>query len=369
MFDLTGQVAVITGSTKVNWRAIAEELARAGSKCRDFDRKARRAKKWRRWIVGEGHEAIAIPCHIGRRGLRGADREDAGEMGEDRHLYSGNAAINLADGPMTGLQDEVFSKVMDQCSQQSVAGELGAGRDGGAQGFWSIAILCRALAGLAARDFGDLRDFEGGGYATGEEPGCRVGRTIPANCIAPGLVKTDFARALWEDPEIEEGIEDRTALRRLGEPEDTLGAAVFLASLAGAGLRGETSIASMGKDHRSRVYLLREFAGPIAMEEVETPTPGPGEVLVKVQACGVCHSDLHLALGDWDMLRPITKLPLIGGHRGSREWWRRWGRRHRFRDRDRVGVPRLHRDVRRAASNVRLDARRCVRGTEDHAAP
>jgi propanol-preferring alcohol dehydrogenase len=63
-----------------------------------------------------------------------------------------------------------------------------------------------------------------------------------------------------------------------------------------------------------KAALLREFGRPIAVEEVETPAPAPGEVLVKVQACGVCHSDLHLALGDWDMLRPITKLPLIGGH-------------------------------------------------------
>lgn len=63
-----------------------------------------------------------------------------------------------------------------------------------------------------------------------------------------------------------------------------------------------------------KAALLREFAGPIAIEEVETPIPGAGEVLVKVQACGVCHSDLHLAQGDWDMLRGITKMPLIGGH-------------------------------------------------------
>ena len=63
-----------------------------------------------------------------------------------------------------------------------------------------------------------------------------------------------------------------------------------------------------------RAAVLREFAGPIVIEEVETPVPGPGEVLVKVEACGVCHSDLHLAGGDWDMLRGITKMPLIGGH-------------------------------------------------------
>jgi propanol-preferring alcohol dehydrogenase len=63
-----------------------------------------------------------------------------------------------------------------------------------------------------------------------------------------------------------------------------------------------------------RAAVLREFAGPISIEEVATPEPGPGEVLIKVAACGVCHSDLHLAEGDWDMLRPITKMPLIGGH-------------------------------------------------------
>jgi len=63
-----------------------------------------------------------------------------------------------------------------------------------------------------------------------------------------------------------------------------------------------------------RAAILREFCGPLAIEEVETPVPGPGEVLIKVQACGVCHSDLHLAQGDWDMLRGITKMPLIGGH-------------------------------------------------------
>jgi alcohol dehydrogenase, propanol-preferring len=63
-----------------------------------------------------------------------------------------------------------------------------------------------------------------------------------------------------------------------------------------------------------KAALLREFSGPILIEEVETPTPGSGEVLIKVQACGVCHSDLHLAQGDWDILREITKMPLIGGH-------------------------------------------------------
>ena len=57
-----------------------------------------------------------------------------------------------------------------------------------------------------------------------------------------------------------------------------------------------------------KAAVLREIGKPIEIAEVPTPTAGPGEVLIKVNACGVCHSDLHLADGDWDLLRPITKL-------------------------------------------------------------
>jgi propanol-preferring alcohol dehydrogenase len=63
-----------------------------------------------------------------------------------------------------------------------------------------------------------------------------------------------------------------------------------------------------------KAALLREIGGPIEFTDVPTPEPGPGEVLIAVDACGVCHSDVHLARGDWDMLKPITKTPLILGH-------------------------------------------------------
>lgn len=63
-----------------------------------------------------------------------------------------------------------------------------------------------------------------------------------------------------------------------------------------------------------KAAVLREIGKPLAIEEVATPSPGPGEVLIRVEACGVCHSDIHLADGDWDLLKPITKVPLILGH-------------------------------------------------------
>ena len=67
-------------------------------------------------------------------------------------------------------------------------------------------------------------------------------------------------------------------------------------------------------DFDMKAAILREFGKPVAIENLPVPEPAPGEVLVRVRACGVCHSDLHLAEADWELLKPITKMPLILGH-------------------------------------------------------
>jgi alcohol dehydrogenase, propanol-preferring len=63
-----------------------------------------------------------------------------------------------------------------------------------------------------------------------------------------------------------------------------------------------------------KAAVLHNFKTPLALEEVDRPTPGPDEVLIEVEACGVCHSDLHVADGDWPQLAKIVKKPLILGH-------------------------------------------------------
>ncbi len=63
-----------------------------------------------------------------------------------------------------------------------------------------------------------------------------------------------------------------------------------------------------------RAAILRDFKAPLAIEEISRPTPDANEVLIQVEACGVCHSDLHVADGDWPQIVPITKKPLILGH-------------------------------------------------------
>jgi len=63
-----------------------------------------------------------------------------------------------------------------------------------------------------------------------------------------------------------------------------------------------------------KAALLREFKKPLTIEEVDRPKPGTGEVLIQVEACGVCHSDVHVADGDWAQFAGIVKKPLILGH-------------------------------------------------------
>jgi NAD(P)-dependent dehydrogenase (short-subunit alcohol dehydrogenase family) len=247
-FDLTGQVAVVTGSTKGIGKAIAEEMARAGAKVVISSRKADACEEVAAAIVKEGHEAFAIPCHIGRRedceALIAKTREKWGKI--DSLVC--NAAINPYYGPMTKLTDEVYDKVMQTNVRSNlwlanlVQPEMAARKDG-------TIIIVSSIGGLKGTDILGI-------YALSKAADMQLARNlavewgpdnIRVNCIAPGLVKTDFAKALWEDPELRKGSEDRMPLRRLGEPEDISGAAVFLASRAGRWMTGQTIVIDGGR--------------------------------------------------------------------------------------------------------------------------
>jgi propanol-preferring alcohol dehydrogenase len=91
-----------------------------------------------------------------------------------------------------------------------------------------------------------------------------------------------------------------------------------------------------------RAAILREFGLPLEIDELERPQPGPGEVLIRVKACGVCHSDLHLADGDWDLLKKVTKIPLVLGHEISGTIEAVGPEVSDWRPGDRAGVPWLH---------------------------
>ncbi len=70
---------------------------------------------------------------------------------------------------------------------------------------------------------------------------------VRVNAIAPGLIKTDFARALWENPETLKRATSTTPLRRIGEPIEIAGAAVYMASDAGSFMTGQMMVVDGGQ--------------------------------------------------------------------------------------------------------------------------
>jgi NAD(P)-dependent dehydrogenase (short-subunit alcohol dehydrogenase family) len=247
LFDLTGKVAIVTGSTKGIGRAIAEALARAGASVIISSRKADRCEEVAAAIRSEGLSAAAIPCHIGKReDVERLVSETKGEFGRIDVLVC-NAAVNPYYGPLAGLTDDAFTKVIDSNVRSNlwlanlVLPEM-AERKGGSL------IIVSSIGGLKG-------SLNLGIYAISKAADFQLARNlavewgphnIRVNCIAPGLVRTDFARALWENPEMLAKAESSTPLRRIGEPEDIAGAAVFLASPAGRWMTGQVIVIDGG---------------------------------------------------------------------------------------------------------------------------
>jgi NAD(P)-dependent dehydrogenase (short-subunit alcohol dehydrogenase family) len=247
MFDLTGRVAVVTGSSKGIGRAIVEALARAGAKVVVSSRKGEACEEVATALREEKREAIAIACHIGHREQVNALIEKTRAVWGKIDILVCNAAVNPYYGPMSGLSDEAFDKVMQTNVRSNlwlataVQPEMAARRDG------SI-IIVSSIGGLKGSEVLGI-------YAISKAADMQMARNLAAewgphnirvNCIAPGLVRTDFARALWDNPKLLEATEKRTPLRRIGEPDDIAGAAVFLASRAGNWITGQTIVIDGG---------------------------------------------------------------------------------------------------------------------------
>jgi propanol-preferring alcohol dehydrogenase len=91
-----------------------------------------------------------------------------------------------------------------------------------------------------------------------------------------------------------------------------------------------------------KAAVLHELKKPLSIEEVDRPSPGENDVLIKVEACGVCHSDLHITEGDWKQFGGITKIPLIPGHEIAGRVAEVGSAVRDLKTGDRVGVPWIH---------------------------
>lgn len=247
LFDLSDKVAVITGSSRGIGRSIAENLARAGAKVVISSRKAEACESVAKAIRAEGGQAIVIPANISDHAalqiLVNQTRSQWGKI----DIMVANAASNPYFGPMRGLPDEAFTKIMNNNVLANiwlanlVIPEMAERRDG-------CYIIVSSIGGLkGSRDLGAYCISKAADMQLARNLATEWGKyNVRVNCIAPGLIKTEFARALWEDSERAAVAEKMTPLGRLGEPDDIGGVAVFLASRAGAYVTGQTIVADGG---------------------------------------------------------------------------------------------------------------------------
>lgn len=247
MFDLSGKVAVITGSSRGIGRSIAESMSRAGAKVVISSRKAEACDNVVAAITEVGGEAIAVPCNVADPAqLQNLVDQTVATWGRLDILVC-NAAVNPYFGPMETMPEDAYDRIMN-CNVKStflltrLAAPLmakGGGGNiilissiGGNQGSNTLAIY--GISKAADSSMTKSLAIEWGS------------RGIRANCIAPGLIKTDMSRALWENEKLLKNVEEGTPVHRIGQPEDVGGVAVFLASKAAAYITGQTIVVDGG---------------------------------------------------------------------------------------------------------------------------
>jgi NAD(P)-dependent dehydrogenase (short-subunit alcohol dehydrogenase family) len=249
LFDLDGKVAVVTGSSRGIGRAIAERMAEQGAKVVISSRKIEPCEEVVASILakhGKGR-AIAIPANI-------SSKEQLQHLAEETTRVFGridvlvcNAASNPAYGPMHKMSDDQFNKVLSNNIVANhwlinfTAPQMIERKDG------SI-IIISSIAGLKGSPVI-------GAYCISKAADFQLARNLAVefgpynvriNCIAPGLIKTDFARALWENPDTLKASTARTPLGRIGDPDEIAGAAIFLASKAGSYMTGQIVVVDGG---------------------------------------------------------------------------------------------------------------------------
>ena len=246
-FDLTGQVAVITGSSKGIGRSIAVIMAAMGAKVVVSSRKADACEAVAADIRKAGGEAAVIPCNIGRRPEVEALISGAiAKYGKIDALVC-NAAVNPYFGPLSGISDDAFDKIMASNIKSNLwLANLTA--PGMAERGGGTITIISSIGGLKGSErLGAYAISKAADFGLARSLAVELGpKNIRVNSIAPGLVKTDFARALWEDPANLKKRTDTTPLRRIGEPDDIGGIAAFLASPAAAFITGQVIVADGG---------------------------------------------------------------------------------------------------------------------------
>ena len=247
LFDLKGKTAVITGSSRGIGKAIAVRMAQYGAKVMISSRKIDACNEVLEEIKALGGEAYAEECNISSKdalqNLCDVSYEKLGKV----DILVLNAASNPYYGPLAKITDEAFDKVMNNNVKSNLwlsnmiipkMAEAGGGK----------VIVISSIAGITGSDVL-------GAYSISKTADLGLVRSlavewgpqnINVNALLPGIIKTNFAKALWENPEILGNVEKNAPLRRIGIPDEVAGAAIMLASESGGFITGQTIVMDGG---------------------------------------------------------------------------------------------------------------------------
>ena len=242
LFDLSGKVALLTGASKGMGLAMAEGLAEHGARVMLSSRKldaCRAAADAINQRCGETR-AHAFACNAGYKeqlqALVDATHERLGPI----DILIGNAGVNPFYGPMSKIPDEAYDKIMSTNVKanhwliQMVAPDMIA------KGAGSIMVTSSTGAFAASLTIGAYNISKLAVIALIRNVAAELGpQGVRVNAICPGLIRTDFAQALWDNPAAEQRANQQIPMRRLGEADDLMGLAVFLASDASAYITGQ----------------------------------------------------------------------------------------------------------------------------------
>ena len=249
LFSLDGQVAIITGSSRGIGKAIAERMAEHGAKVVISSRKKPPCDEGADAINAKygPNTAISVPANISSKDdLQALVDATMAAFGKVTTLVC-NAASNPYYGPMAGIADDQFSKILannviaNHWLIQMTAPQMIARQDG------SI-IIVSSIGGLRGSPIiGAYNVSKAADFQLARNLAVEFGpHNVRVNCIAPGLVRTDFARALWENPDTLKRATSGTPLKRIGEPDEISGAAVYLASKASSFMTGQALVVDGG---------------------------------------------------------------------------------------------------------------------------
>ena len=246
-FDLTGKVALVTGSTRGIGKSIAEEMARAGARVVVSSRKAEACEQVRAEFETQGYEVLAQACNVSRKEELQALVDATVKRWGRIDIAVSNAASNPYYGPLASIPDDAFDKIFNNNVKSVLwlaAMTLPGMAERGGGSYISVGSIGGIIASTVIGAYGMSKAAD---HMLVKNLAAEWGpKNVRVNAIAPGLIKTDFAKALWEDPVRRKERESATPLRRLGEPRDIGGVAAFLASDAAAFITGQVIVADGG---------------------------------------------------------------------------------------------------------------------------